>query len=60
MNYDWKLTIKKGVKYFVIFLLPFLVNQFVVAYPDWAQLTLGGLLVMGVNWGKHWAQIKWL
>ena len=60
MNYDWKLTIKKGIKYFIIFALPILVNQFVVAYPDWAQLTVGGLLVMAVNWGKHWAEIKWL
>ena len=60
MNYSFKKTLYKGLKYLIIFGLPFLVDQFIVAYPEWAQLTVGGGVVMLANWGKHWAQIKWL
>lgn len=60
MKYSFKITILKGAKYFVIFGIPFLVNQFVITYPEWAQLTIGSLLVMLANWGKNWAGVKWL
>ena len=59
-NYSFKKTILKGIKYFVIFAIPFLVDQFIVVYPQWAQLTLGSILVMIANAGKNWAGIKYL
>lgn len=48
-TFSWKTAALKGVKYLVIFALPMLVNQFVVSFPEVAQLTVGGLLVVGVN-----------
>jgi len=42
----------KGVKYAVIFALPMLVNAFIFEFPDIAQITVGGLLVMLVNFLK--------
>lgn len=42
----------KGVKYVVLFGLPVLVDQLIVAYPDIAQLSVGSLLVMAANWLK--------
>jgi len=57
-NYSFKLTLLKGLKYFVIFLLPVLVDQFVIAYPVVAQLSIGGLLVMGTNWLKNHAGLR--
>jgi len=42
----------KGVKYFILFLLPVLVDRFIVNYPEIAQLTIGGALVMGYNFLK--------
>ena len=59
-EYSFKKTLLKGVKYFIIFGIPFLVNQFIFAYPEWAQLTLGSILVMIANWGKNWAGLRWL
>lgn len=59
-NYSFKKTIGKGIKYFVIFLLPILVDKFIVSYPDIAQLTTGAFLVMGVNWLKVRARMKFL
>lgn len=50
--YSFGTTLKKGIKYFVIFAIPFLVDQFVVNYPEYAQLTVGGLLVMLTNFAK--------
>lgn len=52
MNYSLKQGLLKGVKYFVIFLLPVLVDKFVIGYPEYAQLTIGGLLVILVNYLK--------
>lgn len=49
MDYSLKQGVAKALKYVVIFLLPQLVDWFVVAYPEWAQLTVGGLLVWLVN-----------
>ena len=52
-NYSYSKTIKKGLRVFVLFLLPILVDKFIIAYPELAQLTIGGILVMGVNYLKH-------
>ena len=48
-DFSWKQMFVKGCKYIVIFGLPKLVDIFIVAYPEWAQLTVGGALVMLVN-----------
>lgn len=52
MEYSVKKTILKGIKYIIIFSLPFLVDRFIVNYPQYAQITIGGLLVMLVNYLK--------
>jgi len=52
MEYSFRKTLGKGVKYFVIFLLPVLVDRFVVAFPEVAQLTVGAGLVMLTNYLK--------
>jgi hypothetical protein len=51
-EYSFKITLIKGAKYFGIFLLPLLVDRFIISYPDIAQLTVGGLLVMIANYVK--------
>ena len=50
--YSFKTGLLKALKYFVLFGLPIVVDKLIVAYPDWAQLPLGGLLVLGANWLK--------
>ena len=57
-NYSYKKTVRKGIKYFVVFAFPFLVNAFVIQFPDVAQLSIGGLLVMGMNFLKHKMGVK--
>jgi len=57
-HFSWKASLIKGVKYIVLFGLPVLVDQFVVAYPVWAQLTVGGLLTMSVNWLKVFVGLR--
>jgi hypothetical protein len=52
-SYSWKQTILKGVKYFVLFLLPVLIDRFIIQFPELAQLTLGGFLVMVTNFLKY-------
>lgn len=52
MKYSWKRGLKKAIIYTIIFLLPVLVDQFIIKFPDIAQTTIGGLLVMLVNFIK--------
>lgn len=52
MAYSYKKTLQKGLKYFVLFALPILVDRFIIAMPDIANLTLGVLLVMLCNYLK--------
>jgi len=56
--YDYKKTIKKAVKYLVLVLLPILVDRFIVSYPEIAQLTVGGLLIAGIDYLKHKVGVK--
>jgi hypothetical protein len=49
MEFSYKITLQKGVKYFVVFALPFLVDQFILVMPDIANLTIGACLLMLVN-----------
>lgn len=60
MKFSFKQMFLKGLKYAVIFVLPVLVDRFVVAYPEWAQLTVGGVLVMAVNYLKVRVGLKFL
>ena len=48
----------KGMKYFVVFLLPVLVDKFIYAYPDIAQLTVGAILVLILNFLKNKVGLK--
>ena len=52
MNYSLKIGVVKILKYFLIFLIPILVDRFIVAYPQIAQLSIGALLVGVVNYIK--------
>ena len=56
MKYSLKIGLLKALKYIAIFALPVVVDQFVVAYPQLAQLTVGGILVMLTNYLKIKAQ----
>lgn len=51
-GYSFKRTVRKGIKYFVIFLLPILIDRLIMNYPQIAQLTVGAILVMIMNWLK--------
>lgn len=51
-EYSFKITLLKGLKYFVIFIIPFLVDRFIISYPELAQITLGSALVMLSNYAK--------
>lgn len=51
-SFDVKQALLSSVKYLVLFLVPKLVDMFLVAYPEWAQLTVGGVLVFFVKWLK--------
>ena len=52
VKFSWGQNISKGIKYLVIFVIPVLVDRFIVAYPEWSELPLGALLVMLVNYLK--------
>jgi len=52
MKYSFKKGVYKVVKYFLIFLLPILVDKFIIAYPVFFQLSVGAVLVGIVNWLK--------
>ena len=49
MEFSYKITLLKGIKYLVVFALPFLVDSFILAMPDIANLTIGACLLMLVN-----------
>jgi len=52
MKYSIVKGLKKMVKYAVLFGIPVLVDQLIVAYPLVAQMTVGTLLVGIVNYLK--------
>lgn len=52
MDYKLSIGIKKAVKSFVYFGIPFLLSAYVQQMPDVANLTIGGLLVMLANYIK--------
>ena len=60
MKYSFSIGINKAIKYLVIFALPFLVNQFVVSFPEEANLPIGSVLVLLVNWLKVKVGVRFL
>ena len=58
MNFSIKKNLSKIVKYFLIFLLPFLVDAFIIQFPEIAQLSVGALLVGLVNFIKVKGGVK--
>ncbi|KKL55450.1 hypothetical protein LCGC14_2255300 [marine sediment metagenome] len=58
MNYSYAKTLKKGIKYFVLFGLPWLVSVFIKEMPEIANISIGGLLVMATNWLKNKYGVK--
>jgi len=55
MNYSYLKTFKKGIKYFILFLLGGAIMNLAGIYPEVYNLTIGGLLVMLYDFLKH----KW-
>ncbi len=58
MKYSFKKTLIKAVKYFVIFVIPFAVDKWIISYPEIAQLSLGAILVGVVNFLKIKVGVK--
>jgi len=49
MKYSIKKGIIKGLKFFVIFLIPVLIDKIAISFPVFWQLTAGGVIVMVYN-----------
>jgi uncharacterized membrane protein len=49
VEFSYKIMWLKGIKYFVVFALPFLVDQFIFAMPEIASISIGSCLLMLVN-----------
>ena len=58
VKFSFKTMIFKGIKYFVLFGLPVLISGFGEYYPQWASLTIGGVLVMISNYLKIKVGVK--
>lgn len=52
MKYSINKGINKSIKYAIIFIIPVLVDKFVYAMPEYANITIGGILVGVVNYLK--------
>ena len=48
-TFSWKKTILKMVKFAVIIVIPWLVNAFLVSFPEWGQATVATVLYGLVN-----------
>ena len=51
-SYSWKVTMLKGIKYFVAFGLPVLLGSLVEWFPGVAQRTVGTAALMLLNYLK--------
>jgi len=58
MRYSFKHGLIKAVKYVVIFILPVLIDRFIVSYPEIAQLSVAGILVLSLNYLKVKVGVK--
>lgn len=52
MKYSFIKGLLKSLKVVALFVVPVLINAFIVEYPEIAQLTLGGILVLAWNFLK--------
>jgi len=52
MKYSIKKGLVKGIKYFVIFLIPVLIDKLAIDFAPVWQLTVGGVIVIGYNYLK--------
>jgi len=50
--FNFKQGALKMVKYFIIFIIPVLVDKFIIQYPEIAQVTIGAILVGITNYIK--------
>ena len=56
--YSLKHGLIKALKYVVIFILPVLFDRFVISYPEIAQLSVAGILVLSLNYLKVKVGVK--
>jgi len=52
MKYELSKGLWKGIIAFICFIIPFLASQFIIQFPDIANLTIGAVLIMIVNYIK--------
>jgi len=52
MAYSLKKGLIKGLKYFIIFLIPVIIDKVAISFPVFWQLTVGGVIVMAYNYFK--------
>jgi len=52
MKYSITKGVIKALKIVVLFAIPVLIDAFIIQYPEYAQLSLGGLLVLAWNYLK--------
>lgn len=51
--FSWKQGLKKTIRVLVLFLLPYLVDQFIINVPQIAQISIGSLLVLITDFLKR-------
>ena len=52
MKYSFLQGLQKALKNLILFALPFAISYFTVHFPNYANLTIGGVLVMLENYAK--------
>lgn len=52
-NYEWKVSVWKGIKQVLIFGIPFLVTSWLNLHPEISTLTIGALWNIASNWLKN-------
>lgn len=57
-SFSWQKTLLKMVKFLICVLLPWLVDYFVVTYPEWGQITIATILYGLVNVLKNRFGVK--
>jgi len=49
MEFSYRIMLEKGLKYFLVFSLPFLVDMFIYQMPEITNITIGTGLLMLCN-----------
>ena len=58
MRYSLRKGLQKTLWLVFLFVIPQLVDFFILNYPEWAQFTLGGGLLFLSNLAKNWAKLR--